>query len=261
MKIHNPITRIYKRPRLFTNWMAATVLTVAAFSGVQRLPAAQAPTQLTLPQFLDLIRNRSAQAQQPAPLSDAKEVFRQLLAAQGREAAARQSLDRISGWSKVVQVRFEAQHANALDVEMLRFAEMKTAGELAQIQTVRREAMQEANRLLGRDSDTALAAIAQTLPSSSLSTGESVQASSGSRDTTPETPDISQRPAALETFQKEIMPRAQELLSKLYQNYLYGGVSLSTLLWQEQEIYRAELRYWSALAEAEGVAAVVASGP
>ena len=261
MKIHNSITRIHKRPRLSTNWKAATVLAVAAFSGVLRLPAAQAPTQLTLPQFLGLMRSRSAQAEQPASLSDAKEVFRRLLAAQGQEAAARQSLDRISGWSKVVQARFEVQHANALDVEMLRFAETKAAVELAQFQAVRREAMHQANRLLGRDSDTALTAITQRLPSSSPSPGETQEAISGRQGTVPETPDLSKRPTALETFQKEVMPQAQELLSKLYQNYMYGGVSLSTLLWQEQEIYRAELRYWSALAEAEGVAATLSSGP
>ncbi|MBI4442416.1 MAG: hypothetical protein HY649_03450 [Acidobacteria bacterium] len=258
MKIHNSIPWIHQRGRLSTNWKAAIVLAVAALSGVLRLPAAQTPTQLTLSQFLDLIRSRSAQAQQPAPLSDAKKVFSRLLAVQGREAAARQSLDRISGWSKVVQARFEAQHANALDVEMLRFAEMKAGVELAQFQAVRRAAMQEANRMLGRDSDTALVAITQTMPSSSPPTGETVQTISSRPAVTAETPDISQRPAALDTFQKEVMPQAQALLSKLYQNYLYGGVSLGTLLWQEQEIYKAELSYWSALAEAEGVAA---SGP
>ena len=246
MTIHHTLAWNHKQPRYFKNRKTATVLAVVVLSGILRLPAAQAPAALTLSQFLDLILARRAQATQPAPLSKVEEVFRKLLAAQGQEAAARQSLDRISGWSKVAQARLAAQNTGALDVEMLRFAETKVAAELAQLQAARQDALQEANRLLGRGADTPLVAIARTLPSSSpaagLTPGETEQELASPQGATPETPGVPHRPDALESFQKEVLPQAQELLSKLYQNYLYGGVSLGTLLWQEQEVYRAELR-------------------
>ena len=47
------------------------------------------------------------------------------------------------------------------------------------------------------------------------------------------------------------MPQARDLIGKMYQNYLFGGVSLSALLWQEEQVYETELQYRLLLVEAE----------
>jgi hypothetical protein len=36
---------------------------------------------------------------------------------------------------------------------------------------------------------------------------------------------------------------ATDLLAKMYQSYLFGGIPLSSLLWQEQELTRIETEY------------------
>src|SRR3989338_8909299 len=37
----------------------------------------------------------------------------------------------------------------------------------------------------------------------------------------------------LAQFEKDLLPQAQELLGKVYQNHLFGGISPNALLWQE----------------------------
>ena len=161
--------------------------------------------------------SRSREKLPPPDLRIADEAFSQLLTAQAREAAARQSVDRLSGWSKAIQARFQAQSAPALDVEMARFAEAKATAQSAQYEAERQRALRKANSLLGKPADSALVAL---LPATS-------NASSG----------------ALEKLEKETLPQGRELLAKLYQSYLFGGIPLSSLLWQEQELYRTELQY------------------
>ena len=117
--------------------------------------AAEPKSELTLSEFRALVREQSPQASQER----AWEVFSRLLAAQGNKAAARQSLDRLSGWHKAVQARFQAQNAPALDVELLRFSEAKAAASVAQFEAERREALREANFLLKRPPNSALVAL------------------------------------------------------------------------------------------------------
>jgi hypothetical protein len=162
--------------------------------------------------------SRSREKLPPPDLRIADEAFSQLLAAQAREAAARQSVDRLSGWSKAIQVRFQAQSAPALDVEMVRFAEAKATAQSAQYEAERQRALRKANSLLGKPANSALVALLP-VPSSATS------------------------PGALEKLEKEILPQGRELLARLYQSYLFGGSPLSSLLWQEQELYRTELQY------------------
>ncbi|MBI4464502.1 MAG: hypothetical protein HY647_07335 [Acidobacteria bacterium] len=160
MTIHRKLLWRQLGPWLFVGRKAAALVILVALSGSWCLKAADVPTELTLPHFLSLIRARSTPSNQAAPLSKAEEVFRRLLRIQGQEAATQQSLDRLSGWSKVIQARFEAQHASALDVEMVRFANSKVAAELAQLQADRLGALREANLLLGKTPDAPLVALA-----------------------------------------------------------------------------------------------------
>jgi hypothetical protein len=186
--------------------------------------APDSPAEMTLAQFRSRVEarlteqsraaSRSREKLPPPDLRIADEAFSQLLAAQAREAAARQSV----GWSKAIQVRFQAQSAPALDVEMVRFAEAKATAQSAQYEAERQRALRKANSLLGKPANSALVALLP-VPSSATS------------------------PGALEKLEKEILPQGRELLARLYQSYLFGGSPLSSLLWQEQELYRTELQY------------------
>jgi hypothetical protein len=167
--------------------------------------------------------SRSREKSPPPDLRVADEAYFELLASQARQAAARQSVDRLSGWNQAIQARFQAQSAPALDVEIIRFAEAKAGSESARYEAERQRALRSANSLLGRPADAPLLAL---LP-----------ASSGA-----------EAPGVLEKLEKEVLPQGQELLAKLYQSYLFGGIPLSSLLWQEQELYRTELQYRVALA-------------
>ena len=214
------------RPR----FLAAVFLLTVLFGAAEALSSQatpDSPAEMTLAQFRNRVEarlteqsraaSRSREKLPPPDLRIADEAFSQLLAAQAREAAARQSVDRLSGWSTAIQARFQAQSAPALDVEMVRFAEAKATAQSAQYEADRRRALRKANSLLGKPADSALVAL---LPAPS-------NASSG----------------ALEKLEKEILPQGRELLAKLYQSYLFGGIPLISLLWQEQELYRTELQY------------------
>jgi len=208
---------------------AATVFLAVLFGVAEGLSQAapDSSAEMTLAQFRSRVEarlteqsraaSRSREKLPPPDLRAADEAFSQLLAAQAGEAAARQSVDRLSGWSKAIQARFQAQSAPALDVEMARFAEAKATVQSAQYEAERQRALRKANSLLGRTADSALVAL--LAPPSDVSSG------------------------ALEKLEKEILPQGRDLLAKLYQNYLFGGIPLSTLLWQEQELYRTELQY------------------
>ena len=52
-------------------------------------------------------------------------------------------------------------------------------------------------------------------------------------------------------FEQDLLPQGHDLLAKTYQNYLFGGVALSALLWQEEHVHQTELQYRLLLVEAE----------
>jgi hypothetical protein len=241
--------------------LTALLLAAGMPAGARCAAAAEQKSELTLPEFRALVREHSQAEKLQANLESAREVLSRLLAAQGEEAAARQSLDRLSGWRQAAQARFQAQNAPASDVELLRFAAAKAAASVAQFEAERREALRDANLLLARAPDSALVALADaTMETTPGKTGNGTKdkkeepasaptpGPSGSTAAGPELgPDIASRKAQ---FEKELLPLGNELLSRMYQSYLFGGVPLAVLLWQEQEVYKTELQYRQLLAEA-----------
>ncbi len=223
------------------------------------LRAADAPVELTLPQFRAQVREQTPPAKQAESNKRAGEVFLQLVVAQGKVAAARQSLDRLSGWHEAAQARLEAQSAPPLEVEILHFSEARAVARAAQFQTERRRALQRANLLLGRAPDFPLVALTQAISvTASDNTGEQsgIPLHSGEQSgAQPEAPrtqeeweDLASRKAQ---FEKGLLPQGRDLLAKMYQSYLLGGTSLSALLKQEREVYQTELQYRLLLVEAE----------
>ena len=219
------------------------------------LRAADAPAELKLSQFRAQVREQTPPAKQADSTKRAVEVFLKLVIAQGREAAARQSLDRLSGWHEVAQARLETQSIPPLEVEILRFSEASAAARAAQFQTERRRALQQANLLLGRAPDASLVALTQaTAVTASDNTGEQsgIPLLSGEQPASPQTQeeweDFASRIAQFET---ELLPQGRDLLAKMYQSYLLGGTRLSALLRQESEVYQTELQYRLLLVEAE----------
>jgi len=227
--------------------------------------AADEKTELTLREFRALVLEQAAGGKAPVPQGGiersrerAEEVFLRLLAAQGKGAAASQSLDRLTGWHKVALARLQAQSASAVDVELLRFSELRAAATLAGFEAERRQAAAEANALLRRPPDSALVALPDR------STGEPPERVAPGKKEEPRTPesgapasdspqppgnaDIAARKAQ---FEKELLPAGSDLLAKMYQSYLFGGIPLTALLWQEQQVYRTELDYRLLLVEAE----------
>jgi hypothetical protein len=164
-------------------------------------------------------------------LAPADELFSNLLAAQAREAATRQSVDRLSGWSKTIEARFQIQNAPALDRDMIRFVEAKASAESARYSAERQRLAGQANALLGRPAEAPLVAVLQ------LGSGPAPAGAAASDSA-----------AALARLESEVLPQGQELLAKLYQSYLFGGVPLTTLLSHEQRLYAADLDYrlWAA---------------
>ena len=224
-------------------------------SGAGVLGAADTGPELTLSQFWALVQSQRSGQSPGVSRQRADEVFSQLLAAQGREAAARQSLDRLSGWSKAAQTRLAAQSAPPLDVEVLRFAEAKAAAQVAQFEAAGRRVLRQANRLLGREPDSPLVALlTPTGPAPEPSQAEKPADSSSQpndRQKNP-TPGKTADSARLRAqFEKELLPQAPDLLAKMCQSYLFGGTPLSALLWVEQEVYSTELRYRLLLGAAE----------
>jgi hypothetical protein len=187
---------------------------------------------MTLAEYRSAVQTRLAAAartaaksrEKPAPpdLSSAERAFADLLLAQARQSAAQQSLDRLAGWSKAIQARFEAQNAPELDVQAIQFAEAHMAAASEHTEKQRRRAVAHANTFLGRPAASPLTAL---LPSSG-------DASSGGGNG---------------GAHGELLDRGRELLNRMYRSYSFGGTSLAALLWQEQQVYQAELDYRTAI--------------
>ena len=216
---------------------------------------AEPEAELTLAEFRTLLRSQApGSGQSPeAARRRAEESFFRLLAAQGRVAAAQQSVDRLSGWTKAAEARLAAQSAPPLEVEMLRFAEAKTEARLERFEAERRRALRQANQSLGREADSPLLAL--TTPGSddkqvgaAPETGPSGPNASLGNSPSSGASEFARR---REQFEQELLPQARDLIGKMYQNYLFGGVSLSALLWQEEQVYETELQYRLLLVEAE----------
>lgn len=229
---HSPVIPSAARNLLF-------LLLFLSQSAFAQLPP-DAASELTLSQFRAMIPVHAVEKPQAA--ASVREIFFKLLAAQGREAAARQSLDRLSGWTKAAQARLDAQSAPLLDVEMLRFAEAKAEARVEQAEAEQHSAAAQANRLLGREPRSPLLALPAERPSSSAPPSVLPEPASGPPD---------KFAARITRLEQQLLPQAQDLLQKIYQNYLYGGVTLTTLLWQEDQVYQTELQYRLLLAEAE----------
>ena len=208
------------------------LLLLPQFAPAQRPP--EPASELTLSEFRALL---PAAQQNPEAGARAQEVFFELLAAQARQAAARQSFDRLDGWTKAAQARLDAQSVSLLDVEMLRFAEAKAEARVERFEAERHSALSKANRFLGREPRSPLVAL----------TAEARSSSSPAQTDPPSTGAFAPRIARLE---HELLPQAQDLLAKIYQNYLFGGVTLTALLWQEEQTYQTELQYRLLLVEA-----------
>ena len=206
--------------------------------------AAEPKAELTLAEFRALLRPAAPAADQTSEAGEAsrrraEEGFFGLLAAQARVAAARQSVDRLSGWAKAAEARLAAQSAPPLDVEMLRFAEAKAEARIERFEAEQRRAARQINQLLGRKADSPLLALtSQAAPDSAEKPGNAGSAQG----------EFAKRRAQ---FEQGLLPQARDLAGKTYQNYLFGGVSLSTLLWQEEQVYETELQYRLLLVEAE----------
>jgi hypothetical protein len=106
---------------------------------------------------------------------------------------------------------------------MIRFGEARAAAEVAYLEKERQSAAEKANALLGTKGSALVAVL-----DASIADPPAETATTANRD-----PQVDGNVLAL----------GQEVLSKLYQSYLYEGTPLSWLLWQEREVYRAELEY------------------
>ncbi|OFV98025.1 MAG: hypothetical protein A3F68_04335 [Acidobacteria bacterium RIFCSPLOWO2_12_FULL_54_10] len=203
--------------------------------------AADEAQQILLRQVRDQVKSLVPPKEPVGPrLQLADDAFFLLLAAQGEEAAARQSLDRISGWSKASELRLEAQQIAPLDREMLLFAEAKASARLSLAEADRRRAQAQIAQAVGKPATTLYLAVMrrdQDSPAESQSQPAPGNASS-----------VSDLAARLE---KELLPQAHELLGKIYQSYLFGGVSLTDLLWIEEEVFGTELQYQKILVQVD----------
>ncbi len=204
--------------------------------------SALAPEELTLAQFRSLVENhlsetaraggKSREKTPPVDLHASNEVFLQLLLVQARSAAARQSQDRLSGWSKSIQSRFETQTAPALDRDVVLFSEARMAAEGARIEAEWKRIVERANSLMGRPATAPLVAL---LPASDDTLADGV-----------------------EKQQKDLLEQGQELVAKMYKSYQFGGISVTSLMEYEKELYETEVEYRQEVARA---ALQAADGP
>lgn len=207
--------------------------------------AADEAQQILLRQVRDQVKGLVLPKEPIAPrLQQADDVFFQLLTAQGEEAAARQSLDRISGWSKASELRLEAQQIAPLDREMLLFAEAKASVRLSLAEADRRRAQAQIAQAIGKPPTTLFLAVMRRDNSSSQDSpipSQSQPAPAGDSSVS----------VLAARWEKELLPQAHELLGKIYQSYLFSGVSLTDLLWIEEEVYVTELQYQKLLVQME----------
>jgi len=167
---------------------------------------------------------KSREKATPVDLRPADAMFLQLLLIQARDAAAHQSLDRLSGWSKSIQSRFETQNAPSLDVDVVRFAEARMAAESARIEAEQKRMVERANSLMGRPPAAPLTAL---LPAP----GEDL-------------------PEGVEKQQKDLLAQGEELISKMYKSYEFGGISVTSLMEYEHGLYQLEVEYRQQVARA-----------
>ncbi|HWP85053.1 MAG TPA: hypothetical protein VNN17_07680 [Terriglobia bacterium] len=207
--------------------LAAVLLAVPALAQGPALPGNEPAAEMTLAQFRALAAARVAAAapaagkprppRSEAALPDGDALFLQLLLIQARTAAVHQSLDRLAGWSKAIQSRFQIQSAPELDVAVIRYEEARRAAESARLAAEQKRIAGRANRLLGRPPEAPLRAV---LPETSA--GE---------------------PDGVAKQLQEALAQGVELVGKMYSNYQFGGIPLATLLQYENDIYQAEVSY------------------
>ncbi|MBI2820455.1 MAG: hypothetical protein HYX73_10795 [Acidobacteria bacterium] len=228
------LSRSRHRAQSLVSMLALLILlqAIAGFSQSAPKATADSPNELTLDQFRSLVSARFSQtsrvtnkSRDPQPSQDlrpADEVFFQLLMIQAKDAAAHQSLDRLSGWSKSIQSRFQTQNAPELDVDVARFEEARMSADSARIEAEQKRIIERANRLLGRPATSPLVALLPT------SDGE--------------------ESGGLEKQQKDVLTQGEELVTRMYKSYQFGGISLTSLMAYEKVLYEFELEYRQALA-------------
>ena len=180
---------------------------------------------MTLEQFRGAVAAHAAEAMPPkfrekAPPPDlraADELFLQLLLAQANEAAIRQSLDRLSGWRKSIESRFQTQNVPELDLDTIKFAEAKRTVEAARADVELKRILEHANAMMGH------------APASSFQALLPIAADDP--------------PSAIEKQEKDLLGQGEELIIKQFKNYQFGGIDLGALLGQEQQLYQTELEY------------------
>jgi hypothetical protein len=197
---------------------------------------AQAPAdvsnELTLEQFRTLVAahlsetssaaNKSRNSQPPPGLRSADEIFLQLLLIQAKDAAAHQSVDRLSGWSKAVQLRLQTQTAPELDAAVLRFEEAKVSNQSARIEAEQKRLVDRANRLLGRPPGIPLLAVLPT--------------------------PVDKEFSAIQDQAKAVLTEGEDLIAQMYKTYEYGGISVIELLEYEQILYEFDTDYRESVA-------------
>ena len=168
-------------------------------------------------------REKTSREKAPPPdLRPAEELFLQLLLAQGNDAAIRQSLDRLSGWRKSIESRFQTQNVPELDLDTIKFAEAKRTAEAARADVDVKRIVEQANAMMGRPAGSSFQAL---LPVAA-----------------------DDPPTALEKQQKDLLGQGEELIVKQFKNYQFGGITLVAVLWQEQQLYQTELEYRAGVA-------------
>jgi hypothetical protein len=198
------------------------------FGAGQAQTANDADSQWTLPEFRSLVARRQdfqdrEKAHEPMNFQEADRVFVRLLVAQGRIAVSRQSQDRLLGWMKVMEERFEVDSLSALDLEMIRLAEARMRAEAARYTADRNRTTVVVNTLLGRAASAPVIAVFDppSTSSAAMPSGDFVH-------------------HVQVQGEEELLPQGSQLLEKLYESYMFGGIRLSELLWNERQVYQAE---------------------
>jgi hypothetical protein len=238
-------SRTHRRAPLLVSVLVLLFVLQPGTALAQSAPDAPADTsnELTLEQFRSLVAahlseasqtgKKSHNSQSPPDLRSSDEIFLQLLLIQARDAAAHQSVDRLSGWTKAVQSRLQTQTAPELDAAVLRFEQAKVSSESARIEAEQKRIIERANGLLGRPADTALLAL---LP-----------------------PSVDSEFSAIQDQAKEVLTQGEDLIAQMYKSYEYGGISVIELLEYEQILYEFEIEYRESLAQDAMNAATAAS--